>query len=260
MTRQLVYYTWWPVFALNEVMAMAAGLLATVLSMDRLVAVCFPLQRSRWCTVRRARWVSALVVALSSVVLVNYLLRLEVVWRWDAENVVYIPTLNYKPLGYNKGLNYFARYLLFLFKMVVPFGIVSVTNSITLVLIQRSRKFRLKATASSRRHDGGSSSESAQCLAITVGVVVGFFITQALRAGFYLDAIIFGLEHRGFFAFEVFILVGMVLAWFNTNVNFFIYAALSKTFRKQVSDAISCKSAEEKQFSVVSTILAQSTV
>ena len=248
VARQLYYYTVWPVFGFNEALAMSSGLLATVLSLDRLVAVCFPLQRSLWCTVRRARWVAAIIVVFSMLINVHYILRIQVVWTWDGVRNVAIPLAIYTPLAYNKTMNDFSCYAGFIFKMVVPLGIMLVTNSLTLVTIHRSRMFRQKA-ASTSGQAAKSTSESAQCLAITVGVVVGFFVTQAPRSWFYVDSISSGLKHRGFFAFEVCIVVGMILAWFNTNVNFFIYAAVSKTFPEQLSTSVICKPVKNKDAS-----------
>ena len=222
-----------PVYTILEILATASGLLAMALAIDRMVAVRFPLRKASLCTITRAHCVCGIIIIVSILTNILSYFRLTMVWYWHKESQVYLSTLAYTAVGANYNINNLARSLTIIFRMLVPFISMIATNIVTLKAISDSQKFK-KSAAASKKADDIKSFANVHCLTITIGVVIAFFITQAPRAVFYLLSIIYGNKHRGKFAFEVFYILTEFTSWSNTNVNFFIYSGLSKTFRQQI--------------------------
>ena len=236
--RLMAYYLEMPVSALTEACATSAGLLAMVLGIDRLIAVRFPFKRATWCRVRHARLASTLVIALGAIINLLTVFRLRMVWVWDEAHGFNVSLLIFTTFGNDKYVNMSARSLAIIFRLLVPFASMLITSTVTLRAVYRASRFRRSAAAAAaaatKTSDGATAAVSSQCVAITLGVAMAFFVTQAPRTAYYVDSMIFGNAHFDIFAFYAFMLVVDSIAWCNINVNFFIYAALSQPFRQDV--------------------------
>ncbi|ELU08419.1 hypothetical protein CAPTEDRAFT_213224 [Capitella teleta] len=113
-------------------------------------------------------------------------------------------------------------YAEFLTRFAIPLTVMTVSNTWTLLLICRSDKYRHEVDAETK------IAPNTKCLALTVGVVVIFFIIQVPRAGYLIDLMIYFNDHRTLFYYEVFILFCNLWSKLNSLANIFIYFVLSE--------------------------------
>ncbi|ELT90744.1 hypothetical protein CAPTEDRAFT_208567, partial [Capitella teleta] len=149
--------------------------------------------------------------------------------RASSGSLVSYPTA----LGENQVMTIVSNYAEFLLRFALPLLLMAVTNTWTLAAIWRSDRFRKKIDNSAK-----SALKAPRCLSITVGLVVIFFVTQLLRAALLVDGMIFSYQHRGTFAMESAFAIGDIFTKTNSVVNFFVYMAIGREFRRKVFQMI----------------------
>ena len=229
VARWLFYHTFVPTYTVSEISYIAASLLAMVLGIDRMIAVQFPLKRASWCIVPRARGISVVIVILSIILNLHTPFRLTVIWAWNAKSGLMMPRLLFTSIGLNTRVNVAARCISFIFGLLMPLLVMMVTSTITLYKLSQSRHFRSTITSQETTKHG-----SNLCYGITIGVIFAFIITQTPETVLLFMAMLHLMKMKGNFPIEVFTLVGQLLAFSNSAVNFFIYAAFNKHFRRDV--------------------------
>jgi hypothetical protein len=226
--------TYWPVVSLDHGASMAASLLSMLLSVDRCFALKYPLKHRKVWSVRKVKILAAVVTVLSVVVSLHKLLQFYV--HFPGRIGAYIIDTRPTPLGNNKHFSQACAYTEFLLRFAIPLLTMTVSNTWTLAIIQRSDAFRKKLD------DKSHTRKTPKCLAITVGLVVIFFCTQLLYAVVLVDGMVFGIEHRGTLALEVTYCVSNILRKINSDVNVFVYLALSQEFRCTLLTIARCAS------------------
>lgn len=219
------------VFFLRNSFASAASYLTTALSVDRLIAVKFPLQRSIWCSVKRARIISLLSVILGFAVNVLDVPRLAVVW--DSEDT--LPRLTYTKFGVDQTVSTSILYVTMIFKISLPLALMAVSNAVTWREVAQSLKFREEKSSQSAK------SQSKELIVLTVGVIATFVITNIPQVVYKFRYAIYGYPQNlgGIMLFLS--LSSELMMWTNSCSNFFIYLILNANFRQDASDLFKCQ-------------------
>ncbi|ELU07194.1 hypothetical protein CAPTEDRAFT_190114 [Capitella teleta] len=224
-------HTYWLAFGLDAASSISASLFAMALSVDRCWALKFPLKHAQLWSVKKSKVFVAIVGLVSMSIGINYPLRFSVSLDNHGTGGLLIsyPTT----LGENKVLTIVSNYAEFVLRFAIPFVLMTVSNTWTLGAIWSSDRFRKKIDNSAK-----SALKAPRCLGITVGLVIIFFITQLLHAILLMDGMIFAYQHRGIFAMEAAFAFGNIFTKTNSVVNFFIYMAIGREFRRKNKEAL----------------------
>lgn len=235
------HYIYWPLAGLDASMCMAASLLAMTLSIDRCIALRFPLKYASICTLPRAKKLSAVCILLGLLIGIHYPLRLKLTMRMDVPHVALVH--DFTALGSKDIVKNLCSNVEFLFSFGIPLPVMICSNILTLFLLKKVSKFRSSVTLNRTR----KSHRTPKCLITTVGVIAIFFLTQIMWVVYLIDAMLFGNKHRFVIHYEVFIIVAKLIAKVNTVVNFFLYYLLWPEFKHQICKMITCLSREENE-------------
>ncbi|ELU07297.1 hypothetical protein CAPTEDRAFT_195933 [Capitella teleta] len=219
----------------RDCLSFASTLLTVALSLDRMVAVKFPLKRNLWCTVKRARFISVCLLVFSFLTNIDQPFRLTTVGIPDQISGKILPRVTYTPFGWRKDVTQAALYATLTLKMALPLMVMAASNTVTLRQIALSHKFRSQQAAKS----GQSSKSGDQCLAVTIGVIVTFIITTLPRLAFKIVTI--KKSSITSMASAITFVSAEVMAWTTTSSNFVIYCLLNDKFRRDATDLIGCK-------------------
>lgn len=232
-------YTYWPVVGADVAASISASLIATALSVDRCLALNFPMKHPELWSTRKAKVLVTVVGVLSFVVGMNYPMRHKISKSNPFRTTTQVPS-EATALGRQADFSKACKYVEFLLRFAIPIMVMTASNSWTLFAINRSDRFRREMDI-----ETSSNVKTVKCLTITLGLVVIFFLTQLPKAAFLLDGMIFFYDHRGTLAFEIFVVASNLLTKANSVVNVFVYLALSSEFRRNFFDIIrSCKGRE----------------
>ena len=233
--REMIFHGTAAGFTIGMVVSVSASLLAMVLGIDRMIAVTFPLHRHVWCTVRRARIISVIILIFSTFINIHTPFRVKYAWIRDPVHDILMPTPFYTVLGRNKQFNRAIINITLFVRMLLPFSVMLTTNILTIRTLYKRRRNQKDLTAQA---DGEKRGKKIPCLASTIGVIVAFVFTHILRAAKYIE---WSIElPQGSFIGEITTALSDVLAWSNSAVNFFIYIALNKRFRREIQKLFIC--------------------
>ncbi|ELU04043.1 hypothetical protein CAPTEDRAFT_189081 [Capitella teleta] len=212
--------TYFPIMGLDVSASITASIVAMTLSVDRYLALKYPMKHSEYWSVRKAKLLAVIVGCLSIIPGTFYPLQFAI-------SSEMMPGSNMYPVPTNLGMDlaFFATRasIVFLFRFAIPFTVTAVTNTLTVSIIRKSDKFRRGLDREAR-----SNTTTPKCLAMTVGIVIAFFVTQIPMAAFYLYAIVFP-EYT--YALDLFEMLCNTWTKLNSIVNIVIYLTLNKEFR-----------------------------
>ncbi|ELU01013.1 hypothetical protein CAPTEDRAFT_195566 [Capitella teleta] len=222
--------TWYhislPVIYARFTLTTYSTFLLNTLSIDRLIAVKFPMHHPIWCTPGRARIVSAGLALFCAVFNIHYLLRYQMVWKGEPDSQ--FPYLGITKLGQIYIFTNVIMYLKFLLYQVIPLLLMSTTNILTIREIVKGIKFRKSST-------NNSGKNRVQCLGVTLVVITVFIVTNCPSAAFTLSTLIGAKLKRGSALHLL-----ELLHWTCCVTNFFFYVVLDKRFRDDVINLFSC--------------------
>lgn len=225
-----------PVYFLRDSFSLGATYLTTALSIDRLIAVKFPLKRSLWCTVRKARIVSLCLMVIGFAVNVHEPIRLQIIWIFDPTDGAFMPAMGITAAGRNHTLSVMVLYLTIVLKISLPLILMVISNAITLKEVGRSMKFREEKSSKS-----AAKGDSNQCLLITVGVITTFVMTSIPRAAYQFNLAINGYPKNLNKVMMYTAVFSELIMWSNSCSNFFIYIVLNAKFRQDVINLFGCQ-------------------
>ncbi|ELU13643.1 hypothetical protein CAPTEDRAFT_204089 [Capitella teleta] len=229
--------TWYhisvPVIYVRFTLTTYSTFLLNTLSIDRLIAVKFPMHHPIWCTPGRARIVSASLALFCAVYNIHFLLRYQMVWKGEPDSQ--FPYLSVTKLGQIYIFNTIIMYLKFLLHQMLPLLLMSTTNILTIREIVKGIKFRKSST-------NNSGKNRVQCLGVTLGVITVFIVTNCPSAAFTLSTLIGAGLKRGSALHLL-----ELLRWTCCVTNFFFYVILDKRFRDEVINLFSCWSPPKKK-------------
>jgi hypothetical protein len=220
--RVICRFTYWPSVGMDAAASTTAALVATLLSIDRCIALQKPLRYSSLCTTKRAVTKSVCIAVLAvSTICVSYPLRLAVN-KDIGDDYSHILFHHNTQLGFNQTVKRAFSNIEFLLRFLIPLSILSISNTWTLVIMKKS---------SAARNAPKKTASKTKSLTLTVGLVVIFFVTQLPRASYLVHAMVVANMYRTLFYYELFILGGAFVAKLNSIVNIIVYCTLSKDFR-----------------------------
>ena len=197
--------------------------LTVAFTLERYVAVCLPLKCSSRSSACRARYVIALVSTASLV----YNLP-----RWFDFRPVHAtaPETNttYLTVNYCQGVLYTEIYFSWLYALVmcvIPLAILSVFNTCLVVAVQRSTKQRM------RMHVTSSAREN-NVTVMLVTVVVVFMVCQIPALVYNVAFAVNNAHVTSDFRYRVLSHVRNFLVSVNSAVNFLLYCAIGRRFRR----------------------------
>ncbi|ELU11435.1 hypothetical protein CAPTEDRAFT_193837 [Capitella teleta] len=217
---------------------LSALYLTVALSMDRLVAVKFPLRRSGWCRVKTACVTCGVIMTSGLLLATHFLIRLKITWLPDVESGLDLPNMSYTRIGRTQVVNDTVLYASLLLKMVLPLAVMAACNMMTLRQIVRGEKFRMTSSATQKSR----AATGTQCLAITVGVIVTYFVTGIPQLTFNVYVSIYGYPKTLTPSTAFLAMFAELLAWTKCCTNFFIYTILNRKFRDDLIDLFRLRS------------------
>ncbi|ELU17944.1 hypothetical protein CAPTEDRAFT_185997 [Capitella teleta] len=170
---RMTYYLQLPTYFVRFSLWTFSTYLLNTLSIDRLIAVKFPMHHPIWCTSKRARIVSAVLLVISVALNSHFLPRYRILWAHH--DGILVPTLNKSDFGRIPLVNTIASYLKVFHRQILPLVLMLITNIWTILLIVKAMKFRQSSTTS-----GGK--QKVQCLGVTYGVITVFVVTNSPAA------------------------------------------------------------------------------
>ena len=223
-------YTW-PIVCAAQMISIW---LTVLISAERFVAICFPLQAVRTCTVRKVR------VCISVIVLVSILYNIPKFFEFvPTEETIFFREVNVTGVvmnGTSMRLNPLYRYgynmaLFCLVLYACPLTILTILN-VKIVTVIRRAKRNWESLNRSRQKE-------MKATILPLMIVVVFFIcgTQALLA-FILDAI-FVSEVKWL---QIYTAVVNLLVITNSAINFILMYYFGRKFRTLLYQMLNCKS------------------
>ena len=227
-------YTYWAVIGLDSTSSTSAALILMFLSVDRCLALKYPIKHKVLWSAEKAKILSVTAGLLAFVVGLYYPLAHTV--SKDFSTAIPGVVASYTTqLGENEVFNTVARVLEFVLRFAIPLAVTVVSNTITLAEIRKSDSFRKNEI------EGDQPVRNTKCLTLTIGVVILFFFTQVLWGGVLVDGMIFTHAHRGTFVMECVVTMADMFVKFNSLSNFFIYFGFSTEFRITFMTLFGCK-------------------
>lgn len=223
-----------PLHYVTNSLATGATFLVNALSWDRLIAIRYPMHRSIWCTTRRARITSVLLVISGCLLNLDSFVRLRIAWWVDPETGSAIPSIGYTDIGRNPIVGDVSLYMKFAIKQIIPLSMMIVTNTLTLKELANNQKFRSKSAQ-------GHAKTDVACLGITVGVIVVFILTNIPKAYYTFHATINDYPDKISITTGIILSSSELLGWTNTCNNFVIYTILNAKFRDDLRHLLKCK-------------------
>ncbi|ELU15647.1 hypothetical protein CAPTEDRAFT_187122 [Capitella teleta] len=219
-------HTYFPVIGLDAAASITASLTAMALSLDRYLALKYPMKHSEYWPVDKAKILTVTVGLISLIFGITYPLRYYIsTTRTPGKNM--LPP-EWTSLGENQAFTKTSVCVEFFFRFALPVVVMAVTNTATMAIIHKSDKFRRSMSKYTQ-----STINTPKCLTMTVGIVIIFFITNLPKACFMMDFIIFQYSHSAQFntSFITFAYGGNLLAKLNSIVNIIVYFTLDSEFR-----------------------------
>ncbi|ELT98586.1 hypothetical protein CAPTEDRAFT_218290 [Capitella teleta] len=225
--RKVSYHVNMPTYYIRFSLATYSTYLLNTLSIDRLIAVKFPMHHPVWCTSKRTRVVCAALVLFCVVFNIHFLLRFHMLWV-NYEGVT-LPVLGLTTIGRNPTVNASIMYFKLLFQQLVPLALMFTTNIWTINEIIKGIKFR--------RNNTSGKQQKVQCLGVTLGVITVFILTNSPAIFNSLSNVIDPSRQSKTSVLYLFEL----LRWISIISNFFFYVILDKRFRDDVINIFLCR-------------------
>ncbi|ELU18694.1 hypothetical protein CAPTEDRAFT_218411 [Capitella teleta] len=204
--------------------------LLNALSLDRLIAVKYPLHHQVWCTIRRARTVSVSLALFCAVFNIHTLLRFKMAWILHEYSLV--PIVTGTDFGHIAMVSTVVLYLKFILQEALPLTLMIIGNTWTIYEIFKGMKFR-QALASI------TGKQEFQCLGSTLGVIAVFIVTNSPSAVYNIRKAL-----NPEIGTTVTLYLFELLRWTGGFTNLFIYVVVDKRFRVVVVRLLSCPAME----------------
>lgn len=245
-------------FYLNLVFSRVGTLLTILITLNRFIAVVFPLKAKAWSTRRRMLWTIAGIYVSCALLILPTSLYYEVAEVYDSNLNATKPYLARSSLytaNHDFMLAYSRSFLTITFRYI-PAVVLLVLNIVIVVTIKRTSELRLKMSevAPTKSTSGDDPQRITRML-----LVISFMFLIALLPG---CAILLGSSMDVHFQFmntyhNLFMMLSGIALLFevvNSSVNFVVYMALSKSFSATYRKLFcrSCKSSPEKNLNKTS--------
>lgn len=232
------------IFYVNNTFYVLSNWILVSWTIERCIAVNFPMKMSAWCTVRNVKRVLVLCIVLSTLVLIPHITE---AYALRASNQVFC---------------YYSRFYINTYAMIenviymyVPIVIIVGCNISIIVKLQQAAKNRLAYTSN---HDVlkkrfREQRQMTRVLIIVAGAFLILHLPQVLAKiwqAFYPDQLeIFQYSVRNYIYFVLFTTIGFSITDFQNSINFFLYCVFGTKVRKVLHKTICCMKKENAYLS-----------
>ncbi|XP_064605729.1 somatostatin receptor type 4-like [Liolophura sinensis] len=235
-------------FYLNLVFSRVSTLLTILITLNRFIAVVFPLKAKSWCTRHRMLWAVAGIYVSCILVILPTSLYYEVAEVYDSNLNATKPYLARSALYIaNHGfmLAYSRSFLTITFRYI-PAVVILVLNTTIVVTIKRTSELRLKMS---------EGRVTRMLLVISLIFLVCLIPGCAILLGSTLN-VHFQFMNTYHNLFMMLSGIALLCEVVNSSVNFIVYMALSKTFSATYRKLFCCfcKSFPKKNLSKTSEV------
>ena len=218
----------WPVICMAQ---MASVWYTMLISTERFIAICYPLQATRICTIRKIRLAVLTVLAGSVLFNIPKFFEFEPARKYVGINNVSITVVQGTTLRQDFLYRYLYNTALFcLFMYVIPLTSLIILNTRTVQVMRQSKAMW--------DHLNRRQQRELKATVLPLCIVLLFFIsgTQSLIA-FILDAVF--VEHNQ--KLQVYTAVVNILVMLNSAANFLLMYLFGSKFRKMLKELCTCQ-------------------
>lgn len=240
-----VYNYWFPVGrVLTDICSNVSVCLTVTFSLERLVAVSYPMKGRVLCTPKRARLITAVVVIFAILCTTPefFETKLVVTKRENVTIVKQVPSKMAKTDGYRIG---YYNFFVFTFT-ILPLILLSTFNGMLLKTVFAAMKIRRRMIYTALRSaKGRRQTEQNRITIMLIIVVIVFLICQfpyavLLLYGIYLDTNSITLSQNGRNRMRIAGNIVNLLVLVNASINFVLYSVMSTKFRKVCARLLRC--------------------
>ncbi|XP_052249794.1 sex peptide receptor-related protein 2-like [Dreissena polymorpha] len=232
----ILYQLWYPFGkALTDACSNVSVSLTVTFSLERLVAVYYPMKGRVLCTPKRAKLIASLVSAFAIMCTVPEFLEVKVVAVTERNTTVYtiVDTEMANTVAYKLG---YVNFVMFMFT-IIPTGLLFTCNGLLLKTVYRATRIRRSMTRIPTRQNNRRQNEQNRITLMLVGVVVVFLICQFPNAGLmlywtYIRCYSLNMTTYQHNAVRIAGNVVNLLILVNSSMNFMLYSAMSTKFRR----------------------------
>ncbi|XP_060594671.1 FMRFamide peptide receptor frpr-18-like [Ruditapes philippinarum] len=234
---QDVYHYWYYYGkTLTDICSNVSVCLTVTFSLERLIAVCYPMKGRALCTPQRARIITAVVVILTIACTTPefFEARLVEVIEMNETKYEFEETEMFLSEAYQVG---YYNFLVFTFT-VLPLVLLSTFNGILVKAVVSATRIRKQMTYTSMKQDRSRRQKEQNRITIMlIGVVIVFLICQFPNAALisyhiYLNKTSTKLTPTGRNYLLIAGNIVNILVLINSSINFILYSVMSTKFRR----------------------------
>lgn len=206
--------------------------ITVAMTIERYIVISMPMKAGLLCTRRKALIICLLLTFIVLGYNISVLLMFQTKIYFDVFksrlNVIY--TLS--PLGLRKTFNTIYKYVNLYFKLVIPFILLAVFNTLIIRKLHQSKKCRRQMTKAQAEETGH---EEAITKMLVVLVVSFLILTLPIIAANILSALFhvkYAFSYRG----SILTAISETIYMLNPVINFFIFGGLNQKFRMGLRD------------------------
>lgn len=226
-------------------------------TVERFVAVCFPLKAAQWCSRQKARRVVAVIVIYSFFYNIPRFFESLKTKSCPSDTArsngsagengsSQLSTPSCEPMFFRNHPLYRSIYLNFLyvsFMFLFPFVLLIVMNAFLIRAVRKSER----STAEESRCFRKSRRRDTNLTMMLISVVVVFLVCQAFALVDNVLIVIWSVEITGSDGYMIFYTISQVLVVFNSAINFILYCCFGRKFRRAFIFMFSCSVCEERR-------------
>lgn len=233
-------------YPLSDFAGNASTYCIVMFTVERFLAVSYPLKSRNWCRPAQTRRVICWTVFLCFVCTFPTFLEIKIVFQWDDRTNRTIPILTDSDLlSFVKPYMYLYFWFIAIFFQFVPLTLLIIFNSILIRYLNKDRIIRRRQSTLSRCSSmrlyrfqkKPKKSEKVTATMLLVATVVVFVLCQLPSALLLIYASIFPLAgNKGFLSSDTLIGLNNLangLVCIAASTNFILYSCFSKKFRRK---------------------------
>ncbi|CAH1772991.1 unnamed protein product [Owenia fusiformis] len=241
------------VSTVGYMLQMTSVWLVVLVTVDRFVAVCFPLRAVSLCTIFRARVLCLSVFIMSIIYHIPMFFEWKMAWARNMCSRKFEYVLRFTDTGENFYYQLIYGFILnLMFKNVVPILIVFILNIMLIRDLYRAKRARMEIQSGANTHSRQERDITMTLLSVSTILVICLIPRLALKGMRLVLWIPKTNEERiaQFGSLEAYdnyywssnylFIASVFLMRANSAVNFFIYCIVRKDFRKELRDIFTC--------------------